>query len=184
MDSTRIVRKTWSQFSQRGYGLKNLAKHIGFEFGHHDALEDARAATAVLLAALREKGWALDDWKTEIARPIRVNGSTGPISKSIKGKFEPQADGQFSGQGICFTGAIPGMSRDQARGAAAKLGFDIVTTVGKKCNVLVAGELDPTVLAEGASKSSKLLKAEARAAKGEDILIWSPQDFAGAIANG
>lgn len=95
----------------------------------------------------------------------------------------PDVDGRFSGQGICFTGAIPGMSRDQARGAAAAIGFEIVTTVGKKCNVLMAGELDPTVFAEGATKSSKLLKAEARAAKSENIQIWSPLEFAGVIAN-
>lgn len=179
MDSTRVVRKTWEQFSQRGYGLASLAKHIGFEFGHHDALEDARAATAVLLAALKDKGWTLDQWKEEIGRPIKVDGSPGRVSasKGVKGKYEPNAEGAYSGQGICFTGSVPGMSRDQARAAAAKLGFTIVTTVGKKCNVLVAGELDPSVLVEGSTKSSKLLKAEERAANGEDVRVLSPKDF-------
>ncbi|MGJ8529844.1 exonuclease domain-containing protein [Maritalea sp.] len=186
MDSTRVVRKTWAQFSQRGYGLRSLADHIGFEFGHHDALEDALAATAVLLAALKDKGWTLDQWKEEIGHPIKVDGSVSgaPASNSVKGKFEPNPDGSFFKQGICFTGAVPGMSRNQARDAAAKLGFTIVTTVSKKCNVLVAGELDPSVLAEGASKSSKLLKAEERLANGEDIRILSPIEFAELFVEG
>lgn len=179
MDSTRIVRKTWTQFSQRGYGLKSLANHIGFEFGHHDALEDARAATAVLLAALKDKGWTLDEWKKEISLPIKLDGTAegAPVSNSVKGKYQPNPEGEYYGQGICFTGAVPGMSRDQARGAASQLGFNIVTTVSKKCNVLVAGELDPSVLAEGATKSSKLLKAEERLGNGEDIRILSPKAF-------
>lgn len=70
MDSTRIIRKTWAEFSQRGYGLKNLASHFGYEFKHHDALEDARLSTNILLRALAEHDLTLDDWMKEIKKPI------------------------------------------------------------------------------------------------------------------
>ena len=52
LDSARVARRTWKDLAQ-GYGLKNVCNKIGYEFRHHDALEDAKAAGHVLLAALQ-----------------------------------------------------------------------------------------------------------------------------------
>ena len=51
LDSSQVVRRAWPEYSRRGYGLKNVAARIGFEFEHHNPLEDAIAAGEVLLAA-------------------------------------------------------------------------------------------------------------------------------------
>ena len=54
LDSARVVRRTWSDLAWSGYGLGNVCCKIGYDFQHHDALEDAKAAGHVLLAALKE----------------------------------------------------------------------------------------------------------------------------------
>ncbi len=55
LDSARVARRTWDDVSRSGSGLSNLRCKIGYEFKHHDALEDAKAAGQVLLAAIRAK---------------------------------------------------------------------------------------------------------------------------------
>ncbi|WP_122411010.1 3'-5' exonuclease [Pseudomonas viridiflava] len=56
LDTARVARRAWSDFSRSGYGLKNLATHFGISFEHHDALEDARAAGEILLRAIADTG--------------------------------------------------------------------------------------------------------------------------------
>ena len=45
LDSAKVVRRTWEQFSKKGYGLSNICSHLDIVFNHHDALEDALAAS-------------------------------------------------------------------------------------------------------------------------------------------
>ncbi len=52
LDSAAIARRAWPErFGARGYSLKNVARFLGIEFRHHDALEDARAAAQIVIAA-------------------------------------------------------------------------------------------------------------------------------------
>jgi inhibitor of KinA sporulation pathway (predicted exonuclease) len=44
LDTACVARRAWSEFSRRGYGLANICASIGYNFQHHDALEDAKAA--------------------------------------------------------------------------------------------------------------------------------------------
>ena len=62
LDSAKVARITWSQFSQRGYGLSNLAMHLGIRFRHHDALEDSITAGKIVIEACRHSGKQLRDW--------------------------------------------------------------------------------------------------------------------------
>ena len=62
LDSARATRRTWPEFSRKGYGLKNVAGHIGVTFKHHDALEDARAAGLVMAHILRKTERPLAEW--------------------------------------------------------------------------------------------------------------------------
>ncbi len=62
MDSAEVVRRAWPQFSKKGYGLANICKELGYDFKHHDALEDARAAGFVLLEAIKVSGIPLEEW--------------------------------------------------------------------------------------------------------------------------
>jgi len=69
LDSCRAAKAAWAGCSPSGYGLAAVCGLIGHEFKHHDALEDAKAAGAVILAAGRKKGFDLAAWfKAEEAR--------------------------------------------------------------------------------------------------------------------
>lgn len=51
-NSVAIARQAWPSLKGAGgHGLANLKKHLGLEFHHHDAGEDARASAAVILKA-------------------------------------------------------------------------------------------------------------------------------------
>jgi DNA polymerase-3 subunit epsilon len=51
-NSVTIARQAWPLLKGAGgHGLANLKKHLGLEFHHHDAGEDARASASLILAA-------------------------------------------------------------------------------------------------------------------------------------
>jgi DNA polymerase III subunit epsilon len=56
LDSARVARRAWNECAWSGYGLYNVCKLIGYEFKHHDALEDAKAAAHIMLAAMEQSG--------------------------------------------------------------------------------------------------------------------------------
>ena len=60
LDSCQVARKTWK--SSKNHKLPTICDLIGFEFQHHDALEDAKAAGAVILAASRKTGLSPAAW--------------------------------------------------------------------------------------------------------------------------
>jgi len=59
LDSCQVARETWYSSS---YSLPVICDLIGHKFQHHDALEDAKAAGALILAAERETGLIPVDW--------------------------------------------------------------------------------------------------------------------------
>ena len=60
LDSCQVARGTWK--SPKGHSLPVICAHIGHTFTHHDALEDAKAAGALMLAAERKTGLLPVDW--------------------------------------------------------------------------------------------------------------------------
>ena len=70
LDSARVVRRTWLDLAQRGYGLAPVAERLGIEFQHHNAAEDARAAGEIMLHAIRESGLSVDEWVIRAKHPI------------------------------------------------------------------------------------------------------------------
>jgi DNA polymerase-3 subunit epsilon len=68
LDSALIARRAWRQFSRRGFNLKNVCSFLNYEFQHHDALEDAKAAGCIVLRACEATGLGLGDWLSG-ARP-------------------------------------------------------------------------------------------------------------------
>ncbi|MDK3019257.1 exonuclease domain-containing protein [Pseudodonghicola flavimaris] len=60
-DSLAIARRAWPELRNRGgHGLANLKTHLGLEFTHHHAGEDARAAALVVLRAEAVTGLPFD----------------------------------------------------------------------------------------------------------------------------
>ncbi|MEP5385858.1 MAG: exonuclease domain-containing protein [Shimia thalassica] len=59
-NSVTVARQAWPALKGAGgYGLANLKKHLGLDFHHHDAGEDARASATVILRAEEVLGMPL-----------------------------------------------------------------------------------------------------------------------------
>jgi len=168
LDSARVVRRAWAQWSRAGYGLTNVCGTLGIPFVAHDAVEDARAAGEVLLRAMKTTGIGLDAWMTRVRQPIDPS-----FAKSIAIKGNP--DGALAGEEIVFTGALI-LSRREAAALAAKAGCDVAAGVRKTTTLLVVGDQDIQKLV-GHDKSIKHRKAEEQIGKGQAIRILKESDF-------
>lgn len=72
LDCAKVVRRFWTDFSYRGYGLKNVADFVGIEFNHHDALEDSRAAGLIFKKILEDSNQSINDWIFRCNRKITI----------------------------------------------------------------------------------------------------------------
>ena len=171
LDSSRVVRRTWSEFSSKGYGLSNVCKKIGYEFVHHDALEDAKAAGHVLIAACKESELSLDEIIARVKLPINPrSSSSGPYIAR-----EGNPEGDLFGEVIVFTGQLD-VPRSIAADMASRVGCQVSAGVTLKTTILVVGDQDATKLA-GHEKSSKHRKAEELILTGQKIRIIRESDF-------
>ncbi|MGX9355018.1 exonuclease domain-containing protein [Roseobacteraceae bacterium S113] len=169
LDNTKVVRRTWAEFSQRGYGLRNLAKHFGIELNHHDALSDANAAAQIMVLAIAESGKTLEELLEAVRH--RITNPANPQDVRRDG----DVNAPFFGEKIVFTGALA-VKRSKAADVAQKLGFDVQNGVNKQTTFLCVGIQD-TALLNGYKKSSKHRKAEALAEAGHEISFLSEDDF-------
>lgn len=177
LDSAKVSRRTWPEFSKKGYGLKNVAKHIGYDFKHHDALEDAKASGHILLEAMRVSNLSISDWKIRATKPINLGSSSS--GSDVKRDGNPQ--GLLYGEVIVFTGALV-VPRKEAADFAANIGCKVAPSVTKKTTLLVVGDQDLSKLS-GKEKSSKHIKAEALISKGQSIRILKESDFQELVKN-
>lgn len=169
LDTARVVRRAWpEQFGAKGYGLHNVAKFLGIDFKHHDALEDARAAGEVLCRASVHAGLTLEDWFVRVQRSINPS-SNQPISRA------GNSEGPLFGNVAVFTGSLA-IPRREAAELAARAGCDVASSVTKKTTLLIVGDQDISKLA-GKTKSSKHLKAEELISQGCQIRILRESDF-------
>lgn len=171
LDSARVCRRTWKDLAWSGYGLKNVCNKIGYQFKHHDALEDAKAAGYVLLAALRESGMDIDAWMHRVGQPI--DPSRASYGAAVYRDGNPEGD--LFGEVLVFTGALE-LSRAEAADLASIAGCAVTPNVTKKTTILVVGDQDIKKLA-GQEKSSKHRKAEELALAGKSIRIIRESDF-------
>lgn len=172
LDSARVARRAWTEVSRRGYGLANLCELIGYDFDHHHALEDAKAAGQVIIAAMESTGLALPDL---------VRRSVAPINPQVSDPCrEGNPEGVLFGETVVFTGALT-MVRSEAASLAASVGCNVDGSVTRKTTVLVVGDSDIRKLA-GHDKSSKHRKAENLIEKGIPIRIVGEADFMAMVA--
>jgi DNA polymerase-3 subunit epsilon len=170
LDSARVVRRAWPQFSRSGYGLSNVAAHFDIEYQAHDALEDARCAGLLLLRAVAETGLSPEQWLVRVEQPI---GTSAHAEPGIRRDGDP--DGGLLGEVVVFTGSLS-ILRREAADAAAAAGCRVDDGVTKHTTMLVVGDQDLRVLA-GHEKSSKHMKAEHLISKGQHIRILGESDF-------
>lgn len=169
LDSARVARRTWSHCAERGYGLQDLCRFIGYKFNAHDALEDAKAAGYVFLAAIRETGLSVGDWLRRVEEPIDPNASGKPLTR------QGNPAGPLFGEVLVFTGSLD-IPRREAADLAASVGCEVAKGVTKQTTLLVVGDQDIGRLA-GHEKSSKHRKAEALIEAGRPIRILRETDF-------
>jgi DNA polymerase-3 subunit epsilon len=170
LDSARVVRRAWPQFSRSGYGLSSMAAHFGIEYQAHDALEDARCAGLLLLRAVAETGLSPEQWLIRVKQPIDSSVHSNPTFKR-----DGNPDGGLFGEVLVFTGALS-IPRREAADAAAAAGCCVDDGVTKHTTMLVVGDQDLRRLADH-EKSSKHLKAEQLIEKGQQIRILGESDF-------
>jgi DNA polymerase-3 subunit epsilon len=167
LDSARVVRRAWPEFSKTGYGLSNVAAHFGIAYQAHDALEDARCAGLLLLRAIAETGLGLEQWLTRVTQPI---DPTGPSHRR-----DGNPDGELFGEVLVFTGSLS-VPRREASDTAALAGCRVDGGVTKHTTLLIVGDQDLRKLA-GHEKSSKQVKAEQLICQGQSIRILGESDF-------
>jgi DNA polymerase III subunit epsilon len=171
LDSARVVRRTWSELSQKGYGIGKVAKMLGLRFKHHNALEDAKIAGAIVLSAMGKTGLSIEDWVIRVQQPINLESF--PHGSRIKLGGNPE--GPLAGEVIAFTGSLQ-IPRREAAELAAQLGCEVSPGVTRKTTILVVGDIDITRLA-GHEKSTKHRKAEDLISQGAAIKIVRETDF-------
>lgn len=171
LDSARVARRTWDTCAHRGYGLADVCAMIGHEFTHHDALEDAKASGAVMLAAINESGLDLEQWLARVTQPIDPASS----SSGAAVRRADNLDGPLAGEVMAFTGALD-ITRREAADLAAAAGCEVGSGVTKKTTILVVGDID-VMRTAGYSKSSKHRKAEMLISKGAPLRIIRESDF-------
>lgn len=171
LDSAGVARRAWQECAWKGFGLAKVCNRLGYEFKHHDALEDAKAAAFILTCAARETGFGIDEWLQRIRQPIELgSGSSG---SGIKRDGNPE--GPFFGDVLVFTGSLE-IPRRQAADMAATVGFRVASNVTKDTTILVVGNQDVAKLS-GHVKSGKHRKAEELIAVGMSIRIVRESDF-------
>lgn len=168
LDSAKVVRRAWPEFSRSGYGLSNVARHFGITYKAHDALEDARCAGMLILRAAAETGLSPEQWLTRSAQPIY---SPGHSSHERAGN----PDGEFFGEVLVFTGSLS-ISRREAADAAALVGCRVDEGVTKHTTMMVVGDQDLQRLTAHET-SSKYRKAELLISKGQPIRILEESEF-------
>ncbi len=168
LDSASVARRAWKQFSKSGYGLKSVCDSIGYKYEAHDALEDAKAAGQIVIAAMSATGMDLTEWLSHVRRPIN---STEQQRVSRQGN----PDGELHGEVLVFTGML-GIPRHEAADLAASTGCEVEAGVTKRATSLVIGDQDVRLLA-GHEKSAKHRKAEELIKGGQIIRILSETDF-------
>jgi len=166
LDSARVARRAWPEFSKRGYGLSNLSKHFNIKLEHHNAPDDARVAGQIVCKAVRDTNLDLEHWLHRIDQPI---------STSEKIAREGNPAGHLYGEIVCFTGALS-IARKEAAALAADAGCTVKEGVTSDTTLLIVGDQDIRRLA-GHTKSTKHRKAEKLVANGQSIRIVAETDF-------
>lgn len=171
LDSARVARRAWKEFAWGGYGLHNICATLGYEFKHHDALEDAKAAGHILLAAMARSGLGIEEWIKRVKQPIDPEQASS--GAAIRRDGNPE--GPLFGEVLVFTGALE-IPRREAADMAVRIGCRVGSGVNKETTLLVVGDQDIKRLA-GHEKSSKHRKAEKLIVEGHPIRILRESDF-------
>lgn len=178
-----FAKKVWP--SLYNYRLSTVANYLGISFRHHDALEDARAAALVTLAALeRSAVESLQDLSDMHNLQLGFQRSDSHTPAGIKKNKKPvklpapkvKQSHPFFNARVVFTGKLQAMTRSKASQRIINCGGHCSNSVTKTTNFLIIGDYDLTSFTE-IFHSTKMLKAEALINKGYPIEIIGEREF-------
>lgn len=164
IDSCKVARSVWPHESS--HKLKVLCEKIGFEFNHHDALQDARACAQVLLAAIKESNQNIDTLMEIVNRPIKSKWEKASHSR------EGNPDGGLFGEVILFSD-FSSEDKERYSDFASQYGCNVVDGYSKKVTILVVPRLD---VSEN-EKTGKYKKVEEGIAKGLNHQLLDENGF-------
>lgn len=184
---TRILSKNNYQ-SLNSYSLSTVVEHLGLEFEHHKASEDALMCAKIYLdIKSKYENLNLDEFCKEMKvrlgtmmldgyKACETKHSSYDI-KDIKAENEEGIDENhiFFNKQVVFTGTLC-MPRKEAMQHVVNIGGQVADSVTKKTNFLVLGVQDLRQL-NGKKKSSKVIKAESLIEKGQDLEIIDEDEF-------
>lgn len=165
--------------------LSTVADHLAISFKHHDALEDARAAALVTLAALKysdaETLEELSDMHnlqlgTHSVRSYTPAGAKKRKSTKIVPTRKADKSHVFFNAEVVFTGKLKSMSRGEASQLVLNCGGICNNNVTRNTNYLVIGDYDLTSFTE-VFASIKMQKVEELINKGHPIKILGENHF-------
>ncbi len=175
VDLQQVVRNAWpADFTASGWSLKQVCKQLGIALAnHHDALCDAQAAAEVFVRAQQMSSTTAVQWLD----PGRYRSfSSVTKAKAATKEIIVNPNGPLQGEVVVFTGELS-MPREVAIARAAGSGCTPANGVTKKTTLLVVGEQDLSVVRSADGRSTKQIKAEMLAAKGQKIRILSEDAF-------
>lgn len=172
------------------YRLPYVVESLGSAItDHHDALSDASAVVNVVRGLADVQG-AADLQSLAASTGVRVGqmtggtyrGSIAPSTSSgtlTRADVDPAADpdGYLYGRVVVFTGKLTAMTRQVAWDECARVGALPEDNTTKRTQVLVVGDIDPTVLRPGSKLTGKARKAFDLQDKGQPIEVMTEDDF-------
>lgn len=131
LDTCDAARRAWP--SLPSHRLPDLAGRLGIEFAHHDALEDARAAGKVLIAALQRNRSIMQFAITTFAAPQSRSRAYAPqVQRAGK------TSGRLAGEVVVLTGTM-WTSRNRIADLAADAGCNVHPRITNSTTILVVG---------------------------------------------
>lgn len=167
IDSCKSARKAWGHIPLASYGLANVSQFIGYQFKHHDALEDAKACGEIMCAALLDSDTTIDSWYIP---PSKTKPKRKKPNKAEPPSINP--NGVLIGHSIAFTGKMS-ITRAKATALAAQNGCIFSKSVQWHTNYLVIGSAKKGAV----GKSSKQIQAETFNQNGHNIRLLSEPEF-------
>lgn len=147
----------------RGVGAK-VAKQVISHFGSITAVMNAEVSEIAsidgigLIVGEAIKQYFATDAAQDLIRRLIAND----VNIEFQGATQGPATGTFVGQKVVLTGKLSILTRDDAKSWLEAHGADVVGSVSKKTNLVIAG----------ADAGSKLVKAQTLG-----IMVWSEQQF-------
>lgn len=173
--------------------LNTVNEFLGFNFNHHNALDDAEACANILLNISEElqlndirdismtTGVTIGEVNSNGYTPSSQKGRVYKTSKRTLIKKEEKINNSFIPESIkdeviVFTGRLSSMSRGDAMCRVRRLGATTGGTVTKKTTLLVAAVRDIEKLTLN-MMSTKLRKATLLKESGHNIKIINEEQF-------